>query len=326
MLRWSGSLGQVDEVLDPGGVRQADLHGDRGRAAAVVRVAGDPAAERWAARGSRNCGGADRDREPHVARDHRLDDHRDRAPGTPRSRSGTPTATNPTRSGLPMSLAVGQTVTIPVRFAPTVAGAASSEITVTTSRCGQSASRSHRPGSTRLGCCNRRHRSSASAVRPAGGTPVSAAVSIANVGATGVTITGITKPPAPFAVTGLPAVGSTIAPLSSIVGHGDVRADGDRVSTPACSRLNTSAGMLEIPVSGTSAPPPVLTLHPDDGRRSARRCRRDRLPHLHDQQHRRFAAADHEVEASGRRCGLRGDVARCRRRRRSRRGRRSPRR
>ena len=41
---------EVDQVLGPGGLRQARRHGHGGRPAAVVRIAGDAAAQRWTVR------------------------------------------------------------------------------------------------------------------------------------------------------------------------------------------------------------------------------------------------------------------------------------
>ncbi|MGZ6973572.1 MAG: Ig-like domain-containing protein [Acidimicrobiia bacterium] len=182
------------------------------------------------------------------------------ATGNPAFTTGTPTATNPTRSGLPMSVPLGQTVTIPVRFAPTTAGAASSEITLATSVRTISIPVTS-TGINPTGLLRATPPVISFGGAPAGGTPVSAAVSIANVGATGVTITGTTPPVAPFAVTGLPAVGSVVAPLSSVVVSATFAPTviGQYTSTLA---LSTSAGPLEIPFSGTSAPPPVMTLNP----------------------------------------------------------------
>ncbi len=180
------------------------------------------------------------------------------ATGTPAFTTGTPTATNPERRGLPMSVAVGQTVTIPVRFAPTSAGPASSEVLVTTSVRPVSIPVTS-TGINPTGLLQPTPPVISFGGAPSGGSPVSAAVSIANVGATGVTVTGITKPAAPFAVTGLPAVGSVIAPLGSVVATATFSPTALGQFTGLLT-LNTSAGKLEIPVSGTSAPPPALAL------------------------------------------------------------------
>ena len=65
----------------------------------------------------------------------------------------------------------------------------------------------------------------------------------------------------PFSVTGLPAIGSVIGPLSSVVATASF-APSVLGQYASVLRLSTSAGVLDIPVSGTSSPPPVMVLSP----------------------------------------------------------------
>ncbi len=170
---------------------------------------------------------------------------------------GTPTASSPPQTGLPMLLPVGQTVTVPVTFAPTTAGEASGDVTFATS-VGSVAVPVTSFGINPTGLLRATPPLISFGGAPVGGAPVTVSVNIENVGATDVNITGVTAPRAPFTVSGVPGPGSVIRSLSSVVVSGTF--------TPTTIghwedllTLRTSAGDLQIPMSGTAAPPPVMT-------------------------------------------------------------------
>jgi hypothetical protein len=180
--------------------------------------------------------------------------------GTPAFTAGTPTATSPAKTGLPMTLASGQAVTIPVTFTPTEPGAASSEITLATSVRSVGIPITS-TGVNPTGVLEPTPPVVSFGGAAAGGTPVTEAISLTNVGATGVTVTGATMPAAPFSVSGLPATGAVIAPLASVIARAQFAptAVGQFQST---FTLQTSAGPVTVPFSGTSAPPPLMNLTP----------------------------------------------------------------
>lgn len=116
---------------------------------------------------------------------------------------------------LPATLSAGQTISIPITFTPTAVGLAAADLTVTTSA-----------GITSFGLSGTGESSAAQiSVDPAvvsfggtavNGTPVTTSTTFSNTGAQPLTITGITLPAAPFSATGLPAIGSTLAPGQSM--------------------------------------------------------------------------------------------------------------
>jgi hypothetical protein len=171
---------------------------------------------------------------------------------------GTPTTnTTPPQSTYPLQLTAGTTVTIPVTFTPTAPGAATANLNVETSI------REVQVPVSSFGVNPTGELESDPAIISFGGVatgypPVTDAVDIANVGASGVTVNSVTLPSAPFTVTGLPAPGSVIPALSDVSATATFSpgALGDYSSVLT---LQTSAGELDIPMSGTSAPPPALS-------------------------------------------------------------------
>jgi hypothetical protein len=170
---------------------------------------------------------------------------------------GNPTTTNPPQSGLPILVPTGSTLTVPVRFAPTGPGPASGEVRImTTVREVDVAVSGLAVNPTGLLQATPPVLSFGGA--PAGGTAVTAGLRIDNVGATAVTVNQVTQPSTPFSVTRLPAAGTQIPPLGSVTAIASFApqavGDYDDLIT-----LDTSAGKLEVPLSGTSAPPPMMT-------------------------------------------------------------------
>jgi hypothetical protein len=113
---------------------------------------------------------------------------------------------------VPTTLAAGETMTVPVTFTPTSAGAVSGALSFATSAgtfafdvhgyASQDGLRSD-PTSAEFGEV------------PVGGR-VTQSVSVSNSGTTSTQITGSTAPAAPFSTSSLPAVGTTLAPGASV--------------------------------------------------------------------------------------------------------------
>jgi hypothetical protein len=173
-------------------------------------------------------------------------------PGTPR------TSTTPPQTTPPLLLATGDRVTIPVTFRPTAPGAQGAELRLATSVRTVTIPMSA-VGINPTGLLEATPPVLSFGGAAANGPPVNLSVAVTNVGATPVVINGIDPPAAPFAATGLPAVGASIAAGATVVIGGSF--------TPTTIgqyaddlTLATSAGPLEIPFSGASAPPPVMTI------------------------------------------------------------------
>ena len=91
------------------------------------------------------------------------------------------------------------------------------------------------------------------------GSSKTANVVLQSVGSQAVTFSGFTQPSAPFSVTGLPAIGSTLASGAS------VSVNANYAPTAAGSHTGSfvvasNGGNVTLPLSGAAGPPPKLTL------------------------------------------------------------------
>ncbi|HEY0237170.1 MAG TPA: choice-of-anchor D domain-containing protein [Friedmanniella sp.] len=159
---------------------------------------------------------------------------------------------------LPATLAAGDSLTVPVTFAPTSAGAVSGALSFATSAgtfaydvhgyASQDGLRSD-PTSVEFGEV------------PVGGR-VTLSVSVSNSGSTSTQITGSTAPASPFSSSSLPAAGTTLAPGASIsvpitFAPTATRTNGSEVV------ISSSTGNVHIAVTGKGVSgAPKLTITP----------------------------------------------------------------
>lgn len=159
---------------------------------------------------------------------------------------------------LPTTLAAGASLTVPVTFTPTSAGAVSGALSFSTS-AGTFAFDVHGYGS------QDGLRSDPTSVEfgevPVGGR-VTTSVSVSNSGTTTTQITGTTAPAAPFSSSSLPAVGTTLAPGASLsvpitYAPTATRTNGSEVV------ISSSTGDVHIAVTGKGVTgAPLLTITP----------------------------------------------------------------
>jgi hypothetical protein len=152
-----------------------------------------------------------------------------------------------TPPALPVSLNTGQTLSVPVRFTPTVTGGATGSLSFVTN-AGTVALDLHGTG-TRAGLGATPSALSFGTV-PTGANKT-VGVSITNTGTTAVTVTGSTGPAAPFSATGFPANGSTIAPGASVsvaVKYTPTVAGNQSGSLT----VSSDAGSVTVPITGTA--------------------------------------------------------------------------
>jgi hypothetical protein len=149
-------------------------------------------------------------------------------------------------AGLPKTLAPGDAIDVPVTFAPTAPGTASSTLTLATS-LGPVTLDLHGIG-TQTGL-------QASPSPLVFGTIATSqtktlALSITNTGTTSEAVTSTSLPPAPFSVSGVPPAGTVIGAQQSIalsVTYAPVAA-GDNAASLA---ITSTAGTLTVPLTGT---------------------------------------------------------------------------
>jgi hypothetical protein len=161
---------------------------------------------------------------------------------------------------LPVTLATGQTLTVPVSFRPTAVGTVSGTLSFTTS-AGTLGFDLHGTGTQ-----------SGLAASPAslafGQVPTGArstlSVSISNSGTATTTITGATAPSAPFSAGSLPASGTTLASGASL--SVPITFAPTAAGSFSGQLVVTSAtGSVTVPISGTGvAGAPQLTISPTD--------------------------------------------------------------
>ena len=164
---------------------------------------------------------------------------------------GTPSPT------LPASRSAGQTISVPVTFAPTQTGLVAGQVNVTlnggtvvpfsVSGTGQSsgAQLAVNQGLVSLGGTTI-------------GGELTGSVTFSNVGAAALTITAVDAPAAPFGATGLPSVGNTIAPGGSITMTLSFTPTQDGTFTGTIE-IDSTGGNEIVGLSGNAAPPGVLS-------------------------------------------------------------------
>jgi hypothetical protein len=167
--------------------------------------------------------------------------------------AGTPTPS------LPVTLTAGQTLSVPVTFAPTTWGAVTADLTVTSNL-----------GTFEFGL-------NGTGTQPGlGATPTSLAwgtmavggsetltVGVTNTGTSTETFTGVTGPSAPFTASGLPSVGDTLAPGASTTISATYAPTAVSASDSSSIVLTSDQGSLTIPLTGTAiAASPKVTISP----------------------------------------------------------------
>ncbi|MBB4921489.1 choice-of-anchor D domain-containing protein [Kitasatospora kifunensis] len=148
---------------------------------------------------------------------------------------------------VPVTLAAGQQLAVPVSFAPTAAGAVSGQLTVTTT-AGSFLLSLHGVG-TKPGLAA--SPGTAAFTDQPSGTNATLNVQVTNTGTAAETISASTLPGAPFTVTGVPANGTAVAPGSSFVASVTYAPTAAGNSTDALTVTSTS-GTLTVPITGSA--------------------------------------------------------------------------
>ncbi|MBR7832245.1 choice-of-anchor D domain-containing protein [Actinospica durhamensis] len=163
-----------------------------------------------------------------------------------------------TTPALPVTLTAGQTLTVPVTYSPTAWGASTGTLSLTTDQ-----------GTVNFGLSGTGTQGGLAAT-PASqdwgsmavGSSETLTVGVTNTGTTTETITGVTGPSAPFTASGLPAVGSTIAPGVSetmSVTYAPTAVENDSSSIV----LTSDQGSVTIPLTGVGIQAdPQVTINP----------------------------------------------------------------
>jgi len=159
---------------------------------------------------------------------------------------------------LPATLSAGQTIDVPVTFAPTQSGPIGGTLTATTST-GKTAdfalSGSGQAASAQLDVSPPLVSFGGTAV----GGHLSGSATFTNVGGAPLTINAVHLPSAPFGASGMPAVGSTIAPGASVT----VTVTFDPTSAGTFNDavgLDTTGGNDEVGLSGSAGSAGVLAI------------------------------------------------------------------
>ena len=170
-----------------------------------------------------------------------------------------PFSAGTTTPSLPVSLTAGQTLTVPVTFSPTTWGADTSELTVTTdvgnfefglNGTGTQAGLGATPTSLAWGT-------------RAVGSSETLTVGVTNTGTSTETFSSVTGPSTPFTASGLPAVGSTLAPGATTTISATYSPTAVSASDSSSIVLTTDQGSLTIPLTGTAiSADPQVTISP----------------------------------------------------------------
>jgi hypothetical protein len=161
---------------------------------------------------------------------------------------------------LPATLTSGGTMTVPVTFTPTTAGAAGGSLTITTS--GQGTTVDSLTGEGQVAGPNL---TSSTLGVSFGGIPPgqqsSQSVAFANNGSQQLTISGVTSPSAPFSVTGAPAAGAVLLPGQQVVVN--------VIFSPTANGtyednliVASDGGTVDVAVTGASNSPALLQITP----------------------------------------------------------------
>ncbi len=158
----------------------------------------------------------------------------------------------------PTHLAKDATITVPVTYTPTTTDLDSGSLTITTSSGPVSFGLS---GSGQLAAAeivaNPESVSMGGAV--VGGSPITASVTFHNSGAQPLVVNSVALPASPFGVSGVPAVGSTVAPGQDVITTFTFTPTAAGFFTDVLS-LSTTGGDIDVPVSATATAPPHLQL------------------------------------------------------------------
>ncbi len=162
---------------------------------------------------------------------------------------------------LPAALQAGQTLTVPVTFAPTSYGGAGGTLTFTTTGgTYQIGENGFGLASTGLLAANPQ---SISFGGVATGQATTQTVTFTNEGAEPLTINSITPPSAPFSVSGLPALGTVLDTNQSVSVLVTFAPTVSELSTDNLTVGSDDGGTVDVPMSGNSAAPGVLQVTPD---------------------------------------------------------------
>lgn len=160
---------------------------------------------------------------------------------------------------LPATLSAGQRLTVPITFTPSTTGQIAGALTVGTSIG---------PVSFALNGVGQSPSAEISASPTAisfGGVAVgrsgTGSATFSNIGAAPLTVTGIGAPAAPFGVTGMPAVGFVMQPGTSFTATTTFNPSVIGTFTDELT-LDTTAGSVTVPMSGSAAAPPQLVVSP----------------------------------------------------------------
>jgi iron transport multicopper oxidase len=173
--------------------------------------------------------------------------------------SSTSARFTPSAPALPATLHTGDTFTVPVTFAPTTPGPAGGSLQVVTSE-----------GQVNLGLSGTGQPADAKlSVSPPlvsfGGAVVgghlAGTVTISNVGGSPLTFNSVGGVSAPFAVSGAPAAGATLAAGKSVAVNVSFSPTEPGDFTDAVE-IDTSAGTAEVGLSGSATGPAHLTITP----------------------------------------------------------------
>ncbi len=161
-------------------------------------------------------------------------------------------------TSIPAHLLAGQSLTVPVTFTPTTAALSSAYLTATTT----AGNVAFGLGGTGL-ATGAQLVSTPPAISLGGaivnGTPVTGSATLRNAGSVALTINSTSLPAAPFSVSGLPAVGSSLGPGAQISVNVTFAPTTTGVFTDEID-LSSTGGDIVIPVSGTSSTAPHMTL------------------------------------------------------------------
>ncbi|MGN6188773.1 MAG: Ig-like domain-containing protein, partial [Conexibacter sp.] len=161
---------------------------------------------------------------------------------------------------LPATLAAGETITVPITFAPTQTGPVGGTLTATTST-GKTADF----GLSGNGQAATAQLSVSPPLVSFGGTTVgghlSGSATFTNVGGAPLTINAVHLPSAPFGASGVPAVGSTIAPGASVTVTVTFDPTAEGTFSDAVG-LDTTGGNDQVGLSGSAGSAGVLQVTP----------------------------------------------------------------
>jgi hypothetical protein len=159
---------------------------------------------------------------------------------------------------LPRALNAGQQMSIPVTFTPTAAGAAGGTIAIATTAGTTSFSASGN-GVAATGTATLSPSALSFGGSAVGGPSQQQTAILRNVGATAITVTGITEPAAPFSVSGLPAVGTEIAAGQAVSMTISFNPQNQGLFVDDLG-IATSGGATDLPMSATASPAGHMTL------------------------------------------------------------------